>query len=113
MKRSRRAQQAQRRRAPGAAGGRGKANRAEEARRFWGDRAAVEEPAPAVRPTPDASALVRSLGPPPLVGHDRAAEAYFAAVYDRAVGLAAALAAASGLLQAEGDGEDDPGPEAS
>jgi hypothetical protein len=32
------------------------------------------------------------------VGHDRAAEAYFSAIYDRAVGLATALTAANDLL---------------
>lgn len=117
VKRSRRAQGAPPRRrgtaGPGGAagGGRAKANRAEEARRFWGDPAAVsvQGPVPAVRPTPDASALVRSLGPPPLVGHDRAAEAYFAAVYERAVGLATALAAANGLLQEEPPDDDEAG----
>ena len=63
-----------------------------------------------MRPTPEASALVRSLGPPPLVGHDRAAEAYFAAVYDRAVGLATALAAANGLLVVDNEDSDEPAP---
>jgi hypothetical protein len=110
MKRSRRTQATQRRRGGGQGGpvgGKARPNRAEEARRFWGDAAALEGPAPTVRPTPDAAALVRSLGPPPLVGHDRVAEAYFAAVYDRAVGLAAALAAANGLLEAEAVEPDD------
>jgi hypothetical protein len=110
MKRSRRTQAAPRRRGgpPGnGPGAKAKANRAEESRHFWGDAARLEGPPPAVRPTPDASALVRSLGPPPLVGHDRAAEAYFTAVYDRAVGLATALAAANGLLEPEpADAED-------
>jgi hypothetical protein len=54
----------------------------------------------------DPSAMVRSLGPPPLPGHETAAEAYFAVVYDKAAALAAALAAASNLLQI-----DDPEPE--
>jgi predicted TIM-barrel enzyme len=40
----------------------------------------------------------RSLGPPPLPGHENAAEHYFAAVYDRAVTTAGALAAAGGLI---------------
>jgi hypothetical protein len=50
--------------------------------------------------------MIRSLGPPPLPGHEQAAEAYFAVVYDKAAALAAALAAASNLLQ-----RDEPGSE--
>lgn len=108
MKRSRRAQASQRRRGPAAANGaKARAHRAEEARSFWGDPAQVAGAPPTVRPTPDPSALVRSLGPPPLVGHERAADAYFAAVYDRAVGLATALAAANGLLEPEPAEPDD------
>lgn len=109
VKRSRRAQgtPARRRNQGGAGAGRSKVNRVEEARRFWGDPSAVEGPPPKVRPTPDPSALVRSLGPPPLVGQDRVADAYFTAVYDRAVGLASALAAANGLLEDEGGEEAD------
>ncbi len=59
-----------------------------------------------IRMSDDPSAMVRSLGPPPLPGHEPAAEAYFAVVYDKAAALAAALAAASNLLQL-----DDPEPE--
>ena len=45
--------------------------------------------------------MLRSLGPPPLPGHETAAEHYFDAVYDRAAALAIALAAASGLIDVE------------
>ena len=53
-------------------------------------------PAELVAPAPDPTALIRSLGDPPL----RFAEAdhYLAAVVDRAANLAAALAASGGLL---------------
>ncbi|MEM7341221.1 MAG: hypothetical protein AAF467_21380 [Actinomycetota bacterium] len=56
-----------------------------------------------VKVTSDPSAVVRSLGRPPLSGHHGIAEHYFAAVYDRSVGLASALAAAGDLLD---DGPD-------
>jgi hypothetical protein len=51
--------------------------------------------------------VVRSLGPPPLPGHETAAEHYFGAVYERAVALAGALAAAGGLLDT-GEADDAP-----
>jgi len=42
--------------------------------------------------------MIRSLGPPPLTGHEQAGEYYFEVMYDKAAALAAALAAAAGLL---------------
>ena len=48
--------------------------------------------------TPDATSTVRSLGKPPLVGRETVAEHYFEAVYQRAVAMAGALAAAGNLL---------------
>jgi hypothetical protein len=53
----------------------------------------------AIEMSDDPAAMIRSLGPPPLPGHEQAAEAYFAVVYDKAAALAGALAAASNLLQ--------------
>ena len=110
MKRSRRpAPASQRRRSPGQGQGPGQAGRkpkGDELHRFWGDPGDVDAPVPPTRPTRDSGAVLRSLGPPPLVGQDRAAEAVFALVYDKAVGLATALAAANGLLVDE-DGDDD------
>ena len=47
----------------------------------------------------DPAAVVRSLGSPPLSGHETVAEHYFDAVYERSVGLASALAAAADLLE--------------
>jgi hypothetical protein len=62
----------------------------------------VDEPAPkdpvVIRPAVDPTALIRSLGAPPLPGGETAAEHYFAVVYERAAALAIALAAASELL---------------
>ncbi len=104
MKRTRRAATpaATPRRRGGSSGGASrKAAKGDELKRFWGDPGATDTPIAPTRPTHDPSAIVRSLGPPPLVGQDRAAEAYFALVYEKAVGLASALAAANGLLQVE------------
>ena len=81
-----------------------RASSAAAARAFWGDpRPSAAAPAEPIRPAADPSAVVRSLGPPPLAGHETAAEYYFNAIYDKAVGLAGALAAAGGLLD---DAED-------
>ncbi len=69
---------------------------------FWGDPQALptDENATAAMTT-DPSAVIRSLGRPPLSGQQNAAEHYFTAVYDRAVNLAAALAAAGDMIEAE------------
>jgi hypothetical protein len=67
-------------------------------REFWGtDERDEEAPAP-IRPSDDPTAMIRSLGPPPLPSRETVAEHYFTAVYDKAASLAVALAAASGLL---------------
>jgi hypothetical protein len=67
-------------------------------------RVPVPEPiVPAARP----SAMLRSLGDPPLQGQGQVAEHYLAAVVERAAGLASALAAAGGLLaSASGSGDE-------
>jgi hypothetical protein len=64
---------------------------------FWGRTITDEDPRP-VTPTDEPTALVRSLGAPPLPQREAAAEAYFAMVYEKAAALATALAAASNLL---------------
>ena len=64
---------------------------------LWRSVPAVPPPAPII-PASRPSALVRSLGDPPLQGQGAVAEHYLAAVVERAAGLAAALAAAGGLL---------------
>ncbi len=69
---------------------------------FWGDPEQLAElGATKATITSRPSAVVQSLGRPPLSGQQNAAEHYFAAVYDRAVNLAAALAAAGNLVEAE------------
>jgi hypothetical protein len=68
---------------------------------FWGDAEAVPRPEHDIRIAKDTSAVVRSLGRPPMGGQDTLAEHYFVAVYDRAVTLASALAAAGDLIEPE------------
>jgi hypothetical protein len=51
-----------------------------------------------IAPAADPTALLRSLGDPPLQGQGAVAEHYLAAVIERAAGLATALAASAGLL---------------
>ena len=69
---------------------------------FWGDPGKMSEhnPGPALI-TANPSAVINSLGRPPLSGQQHAAEHYFVAVYDRAVNLAGALAAAGQLIDPE------------
>lgn len=91
-----------RRRGSGGGRNRRKGNKQQQQRQigagFWGDPSVLPEPKTDLRITDDAPAVARSLGQPPLTGHEIIAEAYFAAVYDRAVTLAGALATAAGLL---------------
>ncbi|MGH9111127.1 MAG: hypothetical protein ACRDZN_02325 [Acidimicrobiales bacterium] len=70
---------------------------------IWRPVPPLPEPQPIV-PASDPTALLRSLGDPPLQGPGGGAAIAIAAVVDRAVGLATALAAAGGLL-AEPDDE--------
>jgi hypothetical protein len=66
-------------------------------------------PPPPITPASDPTALVRSLGDPPLPGSSAGAELAIAAVVERAAGLATALAATGGLLAMDdGADEDDP-----
>jgi hypothetical protein len=76
---------------------------------FWGDPANLPPPQAGVRITDDPSAVPRSLGAPPLPGHEKVAEHYFRVVFERAVGTAGALAAAGGLIDPDAlvDDEDD------
>jgi hypothetical protein len=84
---------APRRRRSGAKGKSGAAGAGD----LWRAVPAVPAPEPIV-PAARPSALIRSLGDPPLQGQGAVAEHYLAAVVERAAGLAAALAAAGGLL---------------
>jgi hypothetical protein len=76
-------------------------------RDFWGVDLALDEALPIVRPCDDPTAMIRSLGPPPLPGRETVAEHYFAVVYDKTAAVARALAAANGVLQLEDDELDD------
>jgi hypothetical protein len=83
---------------------------AQQLRDFWGDDDLLddEEPEPArvITPGVDPTALVESLGPLPFPGAGLAHH-YFHAVYERAAGLAVALAAAAGLLEMSSLSDDD------
>ena len=81
--------------------GGGPANQRADAPGFWGDPQKLPESRADVRITDDPAAVARSLGAPPLANHEAIAEHYFSAVYDRAVTLAGALAAAGGLIEPE------------
>ena len=88
-------------------GGGGGGNKQQAERKpadFW--RAMPEPELPDdITPATDPTAVLRSLGTPPLPGQGGASEHYVAAVIERASGLATALAAAAGLLA--DDDEDD------
>jgi hypothetical protein len=64
---------------------------------LWRPVPQLRDPEP-ITPASDPTAVVRSLGSPPLPGQAAVAEHYLAAVAERAAGLATALAAAGGLL---------------
>ena len=68
---------------------------------FWGEKDRLPAPTADVRITDDPAAVARSLGSPPLPGHEKIAEHYFTVVYERAVQTAGALAAAGGLIDPE------------
>ncbi|MEZ5320865.1 MAG: hypothetical protein R2698_02060 [Microthrixaceae bacterium] len=72
-------------------------------RDFWGSHESVPDLVNDITPARDASAIVRSAGSPPLVGHEVISEHYFRAIYDRAAALATAVAAGSGLLAEDDD----------
>jgi hypothetical protein len=74
---------------------------------FWGQPGVAAGPIAPIEPSADATAVVTSLGPPPLAGQETAAVHYFVAVYAKAVGGAGALAAAAGLLETNTDENSD------
>ena len=65
------------------------------ARKFWGE-IPTEEP-PAVAQPDDPTAMVLSLGSPPLRTVERPAQEAFAKLYNRAAAMAFGLAVAAGL----------------
>jgi hypothetical protein len=74
--------------------GNGNRNGSSDPRDFWGAVLPTTAGEPPVIDTPDPTAMVRSLGIPPLAGNRPISEHYFAAVYAKAAGLAQALLAA-------------------
>ena len=69
---------------------------------LWRPVPALEEPASIV-PAPDPTALLRSLGDPPLQGQGAVAGHYLAAVVEEAARVATAIAAVSGVLGTKGE----------
>jgi hypothetical protein len=67
-------------------------------RDFWDGAGTDDEPVALLRPSGDPSAMIRSLGPPPLPGRETIAEHYFALAFDKASRRAFALAAANELV---------------
>ncbi len=76
---------------------RGRRSPSQKARGLWSPAPALPDPDP-IRPATHPTALIESLGPPPLLGHSTAAEHHIAAVVERAVDLATALATSAGVL---------------
>ena len=64
---------------------------------IWRPVPPLPDPVP-ISPASDPTALLRSIGAPPLRGRSDVAGAYLLAVAERAAALATALAAAAGLL---------------
>lgn len=80
---------------------RNRKSRAKQNRAFWGDESRLPD-APTTSPvTTDPASVIRSLGRPPLVGHEQHAGHYFEAVTMRAVAIGSAIAAAGDMLDAE------------
>jgi hypothetical protein len=65
------------------------------ARKFWGE--IPDEQAPAVRRPDDPTAMIQSLGEPPLRNNERPAQAAFTLVTQKASHLAFGLAVSAGL----------------
>jgi hypothetical protein len=95
-----------------------KAGRAKQARpptidpdrSFWANDAGETEVRAitgSVRSTRDPTALVRSLGSPPIGRFADSAQHYYAPVYEKAQRFAIAMATANGVLLVGGDEDDD------
>jgi len=89
-----------------ATGERPRARRKVPQRDFWGNDETAAEPVQPIVPADDPTVMLHSLSSPPLPGRETVAVHYFAAVAEKASGLARALAAASDLLDDEGDDVD-------
>ena len=67
--------------------------------KYWGDATALPVRNDYALETGDPTAVIRSLGKAPIPGKNSAPELYFEVLYNRAAGLAQALAFAGGLNQ--------------
>jgi hypothetical protein len=74
--------------------------------RFWGGADRAEPPQP-ISAVDDPTAMITSLGPPPLGVHSGSATHYLDAMYQKASGVAVALAASADLLESPGDRDDE------
>ena len=79
--------------------------RRQKPRGLWAAVPAPDAPEP-ITPVSDPSALIDSLGAPPLKGHSSVAEHYLAAVVERAATLATGLADVAGLLARPDESDD-------
>ena len=91
-------QQPARRRRTSAGGRAGPQDRPLRPEDLWRPRSELPPPEP-IRPADDPTALLRSLGDPPLPGNRQATGHYLATVAERAAVLATALAASADLLE--------------
>jgi hypothetical protein len=92
------------RRRRGGGGGASKAKRAD----LWRPVPVLADPEP-IQPVEDPTALIRSLGPPPLQGQGTMGERNLALVVDKAAGFAMGLAQAFGFKAEEPAPADDEG----
>ena len=67
--------------------------------KYWGDATSLPVRTDYALETADPTAVIRSLGKAPIPGKNSAPELYFEVLYNRAAGLAQALAFAGGLNQ--------------
>ena len=73
--------------------------------KYWGDASALPVRDDYVLETADPTTIIRSLGKAPIPGKNSAPELYFEVLYQRAAGLAQALAIAGNLNSTDGEGD--------
>jgi len=74
--------------------------------KYWGDATSLPVRDDYALESADPTAVIRSLGKAPIPGKNSAPELYFEVLYNRAAGLAQALAFAGGLNQDTTPGDD-------
>jgi len=75
--------------------------------KYWGDATALPVRKDYALEASDPTAVIRSLGKAPIPGKNSAPELYFEVLYQRAAGLAQALAFAGGLNETDDSAEDE------